>query len=274
MAIPRYRPAAIVLLMVLILAPSPAHAQTDVAGSKDHPMFSRMPGFYISDYTQKEFASYDFTDEDGNDVSVEGQMTEITYSLPEGSAPAATLKIIRNFTNAARKLGGGAYEYTDHTGYLNVRRDGQEVWVKVYATEDSYTLTIVQKGEVKQEITADWMLEELDRSGHVALYINFDTGKATIRPESQAIVGQIVRLLKGNPDLKIEVQGHTDDVGSDQANLELSEQRAQAVMQAIVAQGIDPQRLTAAGFGEKTPVADNGTEEGKAKNRRVELVKK
>lgn len=273
MALTRYCSAALCLMLILILTPFCVGGQTDIAGSKDHPMFSRMPGFYISDYSQKEFASYDFSDENGNDVTVEGQLTEITYSLPDGAQPEATLKIIRNFANAAKKLGGGAYEYTDYTNYLNVRKDGQEVWVKVYATEDSYTLTIVQKGEVKQEITADWMLEELNRSGHVALNINFDTGKATIRPESQSVVDQIVNLLKNNTDLKIQVQGHTDDVGEDEANMKLSEQRAQAVMNAIVSQGIENQRLTAAGFGEKKPIADNKTEDGRAKNRRVELVK-
>lgn len=265
--------AVLVLYFTIVFSPTNSSAQSDVQGSKDHPMFSRMPGFYISEYIEKEFESYDFADENGNDLTVEGHFTEITYSLPEGAAPVAKLKILRNFTNAVKELGGGAYEYAGNANFLNVKRDGQEVWAKVYATEDSYTLTIVEKGEVKQEITADWMLEELNRSGHVALYINFDTGKATIREESQGVIDQIIALLKNNVELKIQVQGHTDDVGADEANMKLSEERAQAVMQAIISQGIDKQRLTAAGFGEKKPIADNKTEEGRAKNRRVELVK-
>ena len=207
MVIKRLLCAVLVLYFSVILFSTHCSAQSDVQGSKDHPMFSRMPGFYISDYIEKEFESYDFTDENGNDVTVEGHFTEIPYSLPEGAAPVAPLKILRNFTNAVKKLGGGAYEYAGHVNFLNVKRDGQEVWANIYATEDSYSLTIIQKGEVKQEITADWMLEELNRSGHVALYINFDTGQATIREESQGVIDQIITLLKNNVDLKIQVQG-------------------------------------------------------------------
>ncbi|PIU49782.1 MAG: OmpA family protein [Desulfobacterales bacterium CG07_land_8_20_14_0_80_52_14] len=266
--------AALHLALALICIPATALAESDIPGGKDHPMFSRIPGYYISAYKEEEFAAYDFTNEKGEEVTVEGQLTEITYTLPDSAPRGATLKIVRNFTNAVKKLGGKSYEYAGNTNYLNIIKEGREVWVRVYASEDDYTLTILQKGEVKQEITADWMLEELNRSGHVALYIHFDTGKAVIRPESEAVVRQIVTMLRDHADLNILVEGHTDDVGADDANLKLSKQRAEAVVQVIVAQGIAQQRLSAAGFGEKKPIADNKTEKGRAKNRRVELVKK
>ncbi len=273
MSIKRCLSIILVVLYVVIVTSFCAVAQTDMPGSKDHPMFSRMPGYYISDYQQEEFAAYDFRDENGNDVTVEGQLTEIVYTLPDSSPRAAKLKVLRNFSSAVTKIGGKFCDYAGNSTYMNIIREGQELWARVYATEDDYTLTIVQKGEVKQEVTADWMMEELNRSGRVALYINFATGKATIQAESLVIIDQITAVLKENAELTIEIQGHTDDVGSDEANMTLSGQRAQAVMQAIISRGVAAERLTATGFGEKNPLADNKTEEGRATNRRVELVK-
>jgi outer membrane protein OmpA-like peptidoglycan-associated protein len=81
-------------------------------------------------------------------------------------------------------------------------------------------------------------------------------------------------MMKSNPDLKIGVEGHTDNVGSPASNKTLSEARAKSVVSALVAQGISADRLTPAGYGQDNPVADNNTEEGRAKNRRVELIKK
>jgi outer membrane protein OmpA-like peptidoglycan-associated protein len=117
------------------------------------------------------------------------------------------------------------------------------------------------------------MFEALNRDGHIALYINFDTGKSIIKPESKPIINQIIEMLKSNPDLKIHVEGHTDNVGNPKSNKTLSDERAKAVVREIAAQGIDAQRLNPVGYGQEKPVADNTTEEGRAKNRRVELVK-
>ncbi len=111
------------------------------------------------------------------------------------------------------------------------------------------------------------------REGRVALYIQFDTGKATIRAESQPTIDQVVKLMTDNPKLKLRVEGHTDDVGAAKDNQLLSEQRAGAVREALINAGIEATRLSAAGFGESRPIGDNTTEEGRAKNRRVELVK-
>jgi len=127
---------------------------------------------------------------------------------------------------------------------------------------------------MKQDVKASDMFDTLNREGHIALYINFDTGKSTIKPESKPIINQIVEMLKSNPELHISVEGHTDNVGNPKSNKTLSDDRAKAVVTEIVAQGIDAKRLSAVGYGQDKPIADNKTEEGKAKNRRVELVKK
>lgn len=118
------------------------------------------------------------------------------------------------------------------------------------------------------------MVDELNKSGFVALYINFETGKADIKPESQTIVDQVADMLKSNDSLNVSIEGHTDNVGTAAFNKTLSENRAKSVMDAIIARGIEKSRLSAKGWGQEKPIGDNKTEEGRAKNRRVEIVKK
>ena len=125
-----------------------------------------------------------------------------------------------------------------------------------------------------QVVSANELLQELNENGFVTLYINFDTSKADLKQDGVAAVKEIATLLKTNPTLKLSVEGHTDNVGDAASNKKLSEARAKSVTAAIVASGIEAARLSAAGFGQDKPVADNRTEEGRAKNRRVELVKK
>jgi len=103
--------------------------------------------------------------------------------------------------------------------------------------------------------------------------INFDYNKATIRPESMGTLNMIVGVLKDNPEIKFEVGGHTDSDGADAYNLKLSQQRAEAVREQLIKMGVDASRLTAKGYGETKPMADNNTPDGKANNRRVEFVK-
>jgi outer membrane protein OmpA-like peptidoglycan-associated protein len=116
---------------------------------------------------------------------------------------------------------------------------------------------------------------DIGATGHAAVYgINFDTGKSTIKPESAQALGEIAKLLTADPSLKVFVVGHTDNVGGVDSNLKLSQDRAEAVLQALVRDhGIASARLRASGCGPFAPVASNDSEEGRAKNRRVELVK-
>jgi OmpA-OmpF porin, OOP family len=117
------------------------------------------------------------------------------------------------------------------------------------------------------------MFETINKDGFVALYINYETGKSDIKPESQSIVDQIVEMLRQNKELKISIEGHTNNVGDNNSNQTLSENRAKAVMNALIARGIEKSRLSYKGCGSSKPIADNATEEGKAKNRRVDIVK-
>jgi outer membrane protein OmpA-like peptidoglycan-associated protein len=256
--------------LLLFLFCSIAFSQ-DMAGSKDHPMFNRISGFYITDFSAEDFGAHEFYWEDDKYINVEGKKTYIYYECDCESAP---LKIVRNFSNAVKKIGGKAFEYTDHTATLFVKEGNKETWAEVWSTPETYSLTIIEKGEVEQEITANAILKELNETGKAILYINFDSGKATIKKESLPVVEQIIEMMKQATDIKISVEGHTDSDGSNESNLKLSEARAKAVVEAITKGGTDAARLSSAGFGEEKPIADNSTAEGKAKNRRVELIKK
>jgi outer membrane protein OmpA-like peptidoglycan-associated protein len=121
--------------------------------------------------------------------------------------------------------------------------------------------------------TADSLKSQLDKTGRAVLYINFDFNKSTIRPDAKPIIAQVVKLLTDDPRLTLVINGHTDNVGQHDYNVKLSQTRAAAVVSALVAAHVAPDRLSSGGFGPDQPIADNGTEKGRAKNRRVELVK-
>ena len=123
-------------------------------------------------------------------------------------------------------------------------------------------------------VNAAALAGDISRTGHSAVYgIYFDTGKADVKPESDAALKEIAKMLQENPALKLLVVGHTDNVGTLASNMDLSKRRAAAVVQVLTAtNGVAAARLLAQGAGPLAPVASNGTEEGRAKNRRVELV--
>ena len=265
-----------VLLLALVLgSPALAVAEDDAEGCKDHPMLSRMPGFYISD-CERNHDEVEFYVAEDKTEKVEGQKTRTSYSLKEGAEAPSYFQLRKNYENAVKSLGGTVLHAREEYLSGKIVRGGQEVWVQLQAANSAtvYDLTIVEKKAMTQEVTARDMLDALNRDGFIALYINFDTAKADIRPDSQSTVDQIAALLKQNPALKVSIEGHTDNTGTPAQNKTLSEQRANAVMAAITKQGVVATRMSAVGWGQEKPVADNRTEAGRAKNRRVELVKK
>ena len=138
-------------------------------------------------------------------------------------------------------------------------------------------LDVVDVAAMKQNmvsVSATEMSSSMTATGRVALYgILFDTGKAEVKPESKAALDEIAKLLKAEPALKLRVVGHTDNQGALDSNIALSKRRAEAVNAALVAQhSISAARLAAYGVADLAPVASNTSEEGRAKNRRVELV--
>jgi OmpA-OmpF porin, OOP family len=274
----------LLLAALLLLAATEAVAESDVAGSRDHPLFNRMAGYWIEDYEASDFNSRAFYVGRGglewDEKTVEGRKTEITYRIREGAKEPSSLAIVRNYINAAAQAGGKVVYQNDDPGNriatIVLSKGGREVWVEVKGADGGgwYTIAVVEKDGMAQEISASDIYDALSKQGRIALYILFDTGKATIKPESQAIVKQVVDMMNAHPELKVAVEGHTDNAGTPAANRTLSDQRAKAVMAAITGQGIAPARLAAAGYGQDKPVADNANEDGRARNRRVELVRR
>jgi OOP family OmpA-OmpF porin len=278
------RDIILICIAGLILFPMAARAQE--SEYKDTPYFSGMPNFTIDDAQDLEFDSYNFFN-GKNCATVEGKKFKRTYVLKEDAQKSSVIQILRNYANAVKNMGGTVLyegqpqdaECAEHNGINmmvgKVVKDGNELWVEVATLGGGdYYLTVVLKELMKQDVTASDMLNALNRDGHIALYINFDTGKSVIKPESKPIIEQIVQMLKENPALSISVEGHTDNVGNKESNKRLSDNRAKAVLNAIIDQGIDAKHLSSIGHGQDKPIADNNTEEGRAKNRRVELVKK
>jgi outer membrane protein OmpA-like peptidoglycan-associated protein len=118
------------------------------------------------------------------------------------------------------------------------------------------------------------LYDRMMSDGKIISYgITFDVGKSTIKPESMGEINRIAQLMKDNPDIKFSVEGHTDSTGGAASNQTLSDARSKAVVDKLVENGIAADRLKSAGKGQTSPIADNGTDEGRAKNRRVEFVK-
>lgn len=275
----------LIFVTLLMSAVMNLNAQ-DESEFKDSPWFSGMPNYAIYDGEDVEFDSYNYWN-GKNCTAVEGRKVRRVYTLKEDAQKASALQIRRNYSNAIKSMGGtvlfdGEPQDADCAEFngLNivvgkVVKGVDELWVEIATLAgDDYYITIILKEPMKQDVTASSMFEALNRDGHIALYINFDTGKSIIKDESKPVIDQIVQMLKANPDLKIGVEGHTDNVGTPASNKTLSEARAKSVVSAIVAQGVSADRLSPTGFGQDKPVADNTTEEGRAKNRRVELVRK
>jgi OOP family OmpA-OmpF porin len=142
---------------------------------------------------------------------------------------------------------------------------GRNIWASLHNNNDGYSLVVADAGT---QLGAT-----LAKNCHVALYgVLFDFNKATLQPASDAVLQQVANLLAGQTALKLEVQGHTDNVGNDTYNQTLSEARARSVVAWLTQHGVAAGRLTSKGFGKTMPVATNTTDEGRAKNRRVEIA--
>ena len=265
---------------VIGLAAGAAAQVADKKGCQDHPLFpTRMPGYHISDCKVEDFGVYEFYAPQGKRIPVEGKFTFITYAFatPGTNEPSA-LAILRNYENAIKQAGGTLLN--SFPGYWTngkIVKDGMEVWVQAERGNGRIWLRIVEKKEMEQFVQADAAAlgNDLRAKGHVAVYgILFDTGKSTIKPESAAAIGEIAKLLQADAALKVYVVGHTDNVGSVESNLKLSQDRAQAVLQSLVSEhGIAAARLRAYGCAQFAPVESNDSEDGRTKNRRVEIVK-
>lgn len=239
-------------------------------------------------------------------VALEGKVFRDRFALANDVRPYTDIEFQRNYANAIQGLGGrevSRVQYTNEVvdafggrdkvdahfhgmcasdGCENhtwlIRQAGKEYWILVSTGAiPLHGAVVVLKKEGMQQslgfLDAAAMKKSLDANGRVALQVNFDVDKATLRPDATAVVDEISALLLADPSLRLSIDGHTDSTGSAERNRSLSGERAAAVVAALVARGIDATRLESRGFGPDKPVADNSTEAGRALNRRVELVK-
>ena len=263
-----------------------AFAQNDADGCKDHELFTRLENFYISDCSES-YNELQLRTSISKTETKEGNLFYYYYrfNFDSGVKMKSPLQLVKNYENAVINNGGRlVFKNTnasegdvEATLYLSTKE--KEYWIQLtrFAGNgievEAFALNVLEIETMEQEVVASEMFEKINKDGFVALYINFETGKSDIKPESQPIIEQLSEMLKQNPTLKISIEGHTDNVGVDKTNQLLSESRAKSVMNALISKGIEVSRLTSKGWGQSKPIADNNTEEGRAKNRRVEISK-
>lgn len=270
--------AALLFVAALPLRSAPQANEPDAKGCSDHPLFTRMQNMRLAYCRTFPFDSFKFKTGAATEAVVEGKRFEIKYQIQKGFDAPTPLAIIRNHQQAVARIGGTVLFENQRYTWLKVEKDGREIWAQVdTAWGGGYMLNIIEKQAMAQEVVASAELFKsgLNASGHVEVPgIFFDSGKSLLKPESEAALAEIARLLNADPGLKVYVVGHTDNVAALELNLKLSLARAQAVVQALVSRhGIAAGRLVGQGVGPLAPVASNAGEEGRARNRRVELVK-
>ena len=277
--------SALAAAMLVVVALPCAAQEKDIPGSKDPRLLTRMPGFYISGYKDVQFDAHEFLVQTPKAVGkqhAEGHQTYWRYDITSAAAatPPSKLQIARNYQNAVERLGGkkmyDAGPGNDYDSTFLISKNGTDTWIELQPRGTMYTLLIVEVQKMQQDVVAnaDALKGGLADSGHVEVPgIFFDTAKSDIKPESGPAIDEIAKLLTNNPALKVGIVGHTDMVGDATANLKLSQARAQSVITDLVSRhGIAAARLVAFGAGPWAPVASNKTDDGRARNRRVELV--
>lgn len=242
---------------------------------------------------------------------LEGKLTRIVYTAPEGRS---VLEVFRNYQGAlkkaafqtlytcgpqecsgsegtgARVYGTGGYDdywgpdHGIHYVAAKLARQEGDVYVSLLVDDQGgngrpnvelYVIEVKPMESGLITVDAASLANDINRTGHASVYgIYFDTGKADVKPESEATLKEIAKLLQQDAKLKLYVVGHTDNVGTLASNMDLSRRRANAVTQVLTTKyGVAAARLSAQGDGPTAPVASNDSEDGRAKNRRVELVK-
>lgn len=280
---------------LVLLIPALAAAQEGT----DHPVIGRIDGSTLQLHEALDYDAQRFyvANDPPTYETVEGRVTRILYDMPEG---ASTLQVRRSFEERLTDLGFEVLVSCAYAGcarasvgdmrstvwrkilnldydLLSVRRadDSGTITAQIVAAPKWININVVETaGFENKAIDAEEVARTLETEGRMAFYdIHFDTGSATLTSDSDGTIAVIAEALAASPDLDVIVVGHTDNVGSLDANLALSRNRAQAVVGSLTgAHGVAADRLTGAGVAFLAPVDTNATDAGRAKNRRVEIV--
>lgn len=278
------------------------------AAEEDHPLVSRYADSRLRLREDLALDEYDLVVGPGEQreletLRLEGRVTKQIFDNPGGRS---TLEISRNYRDALAAQGmellfecrgreecagtqsGRSYHRVaginignagDHRYFAGKLPYGEgEAHVAVMVTPQRSWVYVIESAAMETGLVtsdASSLAADLDQAGSVRLDgIYFDTGLATLQPESDAALAEVAELLRQRPELRLLVVGHTDSVGSDADNLKLSRRRAAAVVAALTGSfGVAADRLESRGMGSGEPAASNDTEEGRALNRRVELVR-
>lgn len=277
----------ICLLFLTILAIQSSFAQSSV---NSHSLFSTMPNFLVDKYSvkQSDFADMKIYSPDKKSssgyviVTKEGALESMTFQwqgeFQKGPSP---LQILNNFKNAVKQKGGAEVFYDDFYKdkvFFKLNQGGDTYWIKVITDGiGNYTVSSIKEVPMNQDIvmTVDDIKNNLNAEGKVSFYgIYFDTDKSVIKPESAPTLTNIAGFLKANP-VNVYIVGHTDNTGNFDRNLALSKERAAAVVNELTTKyGVNKAQVTPQGVASLAPVSSNKSEDGKAKNRRVEIVVK
>lgn len=257
--------------------PPLAKLAPDQPGCVDSKNFPKVPACRIDNCEKKESDHREIPiseDEKGDPVTaaMDGSSRAVMYECWTGTTPAS---VIEKAEVALKAAGFDVpYRFADAEASLTAHKD--DLWITVEAASRFYTLTEINAmgPDFESAIDADSIGEMLERYGHVPVNgLQFVTGKPDMVPGSLTILQEVATLLRDHPTWHLRVEGHTDNVGAKTANLNLSFFRATAVVNWLVTNGVKRSRLDPKGMGDTHPVSDNGSEAGRAKNRRIELVK-
>jgi OOP family OmpA-OmpF porin len=257
---------------VVLTLRAPGATPENVSDKDDFPYLARFPGTTLK-ATSQDPSPLDVTvpQKDQERVLAGTGQAIKTYGYP---ASVSVLQFITAYREALTKAGwqvlfeSQGLNQSDGVLLAHYAQGGRDIWVSMHMGAGEIGVAVADAG-------ADDLAARLDKDCHVPLYgVHFDFNKATLRDESEPVLNRVLTTLKGQPKLMVELQGHTDNVGNDDYNFKLSGARAQAVMQWLVTHGTETSRVSTQGYGKSRPVASNDNDEGRAKNRRVELARK
>jgi len=249
----------------------------DQPGCTDSKFFPKLLACRIDNCEKKDSDHRDIPvgeDEKGDAISaaMDGNSRSVMYECWTGTTPAS---IVDKAEIALKAAGFDVpYRFTDAEATLTAHKD--DLWITVDAASRFYTLTEIDAvgPDFESATDADSIAEMLEHYGHVPLNgVGFIAGRPDLMPTSVTILSEVLSLLRDHPGWRLRIEGHTDNVGSKTGNLNLSFFRATSVVNWFVANGIKRTRLEPKGLGDTHPVADNATEAGRNRNRRIELVK-
>lgn len=250
--------------VTLALAAPAATPEKMETAKGDFPYLAPMPGSTFHSGSQDPSPFWVFPKGASQKEMVAPASLVRSYSLPDLS----NLMFMTVYRDALTKAGWEiAEEFMGADARLTAHysRNGRNLWAQLHNNSDGYTIVVADTGN---DLSAS-----LAKSCHVALYgVLFDFNKSTLQSASDAVLQQVANLLAADKTVKLEVQGHTDNVGNDTYNQKLSEDRAHSVVVWLTAHGVTSDRLTSKGYGKTMPVADNSTDPGRAANRRVEIA--